>query len=182
LDGLNEQEIARIEHQYQVCFPPDYRLFLHLLHSVDRPRVGSDWDDDGKTMISSAEPSFYNWLPSSVSRFLGERTFASRGREETTTGQRADAEVPFFPLETQPCHGLLGRMWYAQESKRRDGIRETVRLHETCLMGRNAGTVASYACRPPKEIEKAAEKRTRASVSARGEKIHAGIASLFWAV
>jgi len=39
LGGLSEQEIATIEQRYQMPFPPDYRLFLQLLHSVDRPMV-----------------------------------------------------------------------------------------------------------------------------------------------
>lgn len=40
--GLSEQEIAAIEERYHLCFPPDYRLFLKMLHSVDRLRVGRD--------------------------------------------------------------------------------------------------------------------------------------------
>ncbi len=60
LGGLSEQEIATIEQHYHVRFPPDYRLFLQMLHSVDRPRVGAKYVD-GKTMIPITAPSFYHW-------------------------------------------------------------------------------------------------------------------------
>jgi hypothetical protein len=60
LGGLSEQEIVTIEQHYQVRFPPDYRLFLQVLHSVDRPLVGARYLDD-KTMIPTTAPSFYNW-------------------------------------------------------------------------------------------------------------------------
>jgi hypothetical protein len=60
LSGLSEQEIVTIEQHYQVPFPPDYRLFLQVLHSVDRPIVGARYSDD-KTMIPTTAPSFYNW-------------------------------------------------------------------------------------------------------------------------
>lgn len=60
LSGLREQDIATIEQQYQVRFPPDYRLFLQMLHSIDRPLVGARYRDDG-TMIPMTAPSFYHW-------------------------------------------------------------------------------------------------------------------------
>jgi hypothetical protein len=60
LGGLSEQEIATIEQHYHVRFPPDYRLFLQMLHSVNRPRVGARYVDS-KTMIPMTAPSFYHW-------------------------------------------------------------------------------------------------------------------------
>lgn len=60
LSGLREQEIVAIEQHYQVRFLPDYRLFLHMLHSVDRPMVGAKYSD-GETMVPTTAPSFYNW-------------------------------------------------------------------------------------------------------------------------
>ena len=60
LDGLDEEEIATIEQQNNVRFPPDYRLFLQVLHSVDRPQVGARYVADG-TMIPITAPSFYHW-------------------------------------------------------------------------------------------------------------------------
>jgi len=60
LSGLDEQEIASIEQRYQVHFPPDYRLFLQMLHSVDRPMAGAGFADDNM-MVPRTTPSFYNW-------------------------------------------------------------------------------------------------------------------------
>jgi hypothetical protein len=60
LGGLSEQEIVAIEQHYHTHFPPDYRLFLQMLHSVDRLRVGARYVDD-KTMIPITTPSFYHW-------------------------------------------------------------------------------------------------------------------------
>lgn len=61
LGGLSEQEIATIEQHYRVHFPPDYRLFLRVLHSVDRPQAGAKYTATGKTMIPLTSPSFYHW-------------------------------------------------------------------------------------------------------------------------
>ena len=58
--GLSEQEIATIEQHYHVQFPPDYRLFLHMLHCVDRPHVGAKYVD-GKTLAPITLPAFYDW-------------------------------------------------------------------------------------------------------------------------
>jgi hypothetical protein len=66
LGGLDEQEIASIEQRYQVRFPPDYRLFLQLLHSVDRPMVGAGFARD-TTMVPRTTPSFYNWQTDTTS-------------------------------------------------------------------------------------------------------------------
>ena len=58
--GLSEQEIATIEQHYDVRFPPDYRLFLQMLHCVDRPCVGAKYSD-GETMTPATTALFYNW-------------------------------------------------------------------------------------------------------------------------
>ena len=60
LNGLSEQEIATIEQYYHVRFPPDYHLFLHELHCVDRPLVGAKFVDDN-IMMPITTPSLYNW-------------------------------------------------------------------------------------------------------------------------
>jgi hypothetical protein len=60
LSGLSEQEIVTIEQHYHVRFPPDYRLFLQILHGVDRLRVGARYVNDN-TMIPITAPSFYHW-------------------------------------------------------------------------------------------------------------------------
>jgi hypothetical protein len=59
LGGLSEQEITTIEQRYHVRFPPDYRLFLQVLHSVDRPHMGARYVDSN--MIPSTAPSFFHW-------------------------------------------------------------------------------------------------------------------------
>lgn len=66
LGGLDEQEIVSIEQRYQVHFPPDYRLFLQMLHSVDRPMVGARFDASN-TMAPCTTPSFYNWQTDTTS-------------------------------------------------------------------------------------------------------------------
>jgi hypothetical protein len=60
LDGLREQEIVSIEQYYQVRFPPDYRLFLQVLHSIDQLQVGAKYADGG-AMIHLTTASFYHW-------------------------------------------------------------------------------------------------------------------------
>src|SRR5579883_3262411 len=39
LDPLSDEEINAIEEQWQICFPPDYRLFFKWLHATDRPKL-----------------------------------------------------------------------------------------------------------------------------------------------
>jgi hypothetical protein len=36
LGGLSEEQLAEVERTWALRFPPDYRLFLHRLHAVDR--------------------------------------------------------------------------------------------------------------------------------------------------
>lgn len=63
LGGLSEEQIAAVERQWSLHFPPDYRLFLARLHAVDRPMRCRSWK-----YSLSGEPtlhdntSFYNWL------------------------------------------------------------------------------------------------------------------------
>ena len=63
LGGLAEEQVAAVEHDWALRFPPDYRLFLKHLHSVDRPlkcRKGRESASDTPTLRDA--PSFYNWL------------------------------------------------------------------------------------------------------------------------
>lgn len=64
LGGLDDGQIANIEDEWGLRFPPDYRLFLSHLHALDRPM--RFWDQ-----VSPAEPTkrlprdvpaFCNWL------------------------------------------------------------------------------------------------------------------------
>jgi hypothetical protein len=60
LNGLTDDQIDDVERQWSVRFPPDYRLFLRRLHSVDRPQVGAQFVGD--KLRPAERPSFYNWL------------------------------------------------------------------------------------------------------------------------
>lgn len=48
LGGLSEDEISAIEKQWSLSFPPDYRLFLRHLHSVDKPRLCAYYIPNGE--------------------------------------------------------------------------------------------------------------------------------------
>ena len=70
LEGLSEPEIDRIEHQWAIRFPPDYRLFLRHLHTVDRPMRGARYTEyieggPGSHMVPNERSLFYNWLTGS---------------------------------------------------------------------------------------------------------------------
>ena len=61
--GLAEEHVAAVEQDWALRFPPDYRLFLKHLHTVDRPmkcREGRNAASDMPTLRDA--PSFYNWL------------------------------------------------------------------------------------------------------------------------
>jgi hypothetical protein len=64
LNGLSDDEIDGVERRWSLRFPPDYRLFLRRLHSVDRPMTGAYFRDpqDGDRLVPDESPSFYNWL------------------------------------------------------------------------------------------------------------------------
>lgn len=81
LDGLGDTEITELERRWGLHFPPDYRLFLNRLHSVDRPMLCAHYmaEDErpeapdgalatayverhGQYMALEEGPSFYNWL------------------------------------------------------------------------------------------------------------------------
>lgn len=57
--GLDEATIAGIEHRYGVRFPPDYRLFLHTLHSTTPPMMCTCYKH--AELSAHNEPGFYNW-------------------------------------------------------------------------------------------------------------------------
>ncbi len=59
--GLSHAQIDQVETEWSVRFPPDYRLFLNELHSIDRPMSGAKFVD-GNKLVPRKEPSFYNWL------------------------------------------------------------------------------------------------------------------------
>lgn len=67
LNGLTEAESEKVERRWGLAFPPDYRLFLRRMHSVDRPMVGAGYtpyEEVGKPsrLMRVESPSFHNWL------------------------------------------------------------------------------------------------------------------------
>lgn len=60
--GLTPDEIDALEIKWGIHFPPDMRLFLEILHCVDRPDfedVQKDWESTEK--VREARHLFYNW-------------------------------------------------------------------------------------------------------------------------
>src|SRR5260221_4601515 len=83
LAGLGEEAVAEAERHWNLALPPDYRLFLHRLHSVDRPMLCAGYlaegespqaaeaegalatayvEEFGQYMALEEGASFYNWL------------------------------------------------------------------------------------------------------------------------
>lgn len=67
LGGLSEAQIEEIERRWSLHFPPDYRLFLRVLHAVDRPKRGAKYTEyveggEPSHLVPNEKPSFYNWL------------------------------------------------------------------------------------------------------------------------
>lgn len=61
ISGFTNEQIDSFEQDWKVKFPPDYRFFLEILGTVDRPMFSVRWAEDGHIMIQGQEPSFYNW-------------------------------------------------------------------------------------------------------------------------
>jgi hypothetical protein len=59
LHGLTEEEILQVEQQWSWRFPPDYRLFLSCLHTVDHPITLAD---ERRWRFPATYPSFHHWL------------------------------------------------------------------------------------------------------------------------
>ena len=65
LGGLTEVEIDAVERRWSIRFPPDYRLFLRMLHTVDRPQIGKLYHTSEigiEEMVMAEAISFANWL------------------------------------------------------------------------------------------------------------------------
>jgi hypothetical protein len=56
LEPLPDEEIRAIEAQWQICFPPDYRLFFKWLHATDIPHLEMEMFP-GEYVAGL----FYNW-------------------------------------------------------------------------------------------------------------------------
>lgn len=60
--GLSESAIRRLEHDYQLEFPPQYRLFLRMLHSTTPWQRQADYAVYGDRLALREVPGFYDWL------------------------------------------------------------------------------------------------------------------------
>lgn len=69
--GLQEAQIAAAEKRWSLEFPPDHRLFLKRLHTVDRPMKGMGFIDD-KDMAPREKLQPYDWTgdPASLQEAL----------------------------------------------------------------------------------------------------------------
>lgn len=62
--GLKDHEIDAIEAKYAIRFTPEHRLFLSILHTIDRKEkieYTETFDEDAPVLIEE-RPFFYNWL------------------------------------------------------------------------------------------------------------------------
>ncbi|GCE30628.1 hypothetical protein KDA_61120 [Dictyobacter alpinus] len=60
--GLSDVELNALEKQWSLQFPPDYRLFLKILHCMDKPVIIAKYDANIKKIIPSDAILFQNWL------------------------------------------------------------------------------------------------------------------------
>lgn len=59
--GLADEEIDALEQQWSVRFPPDYCLFLKILHCLDKPITIATYDGDTREIIPGDSSLFHNW-------------------------------------------------------------------------------------------------------------------------
>jgi hypothetical protein len=59
LDGMTDAEIDAAEARWSVRFPPDFRLFLRMLHTVDCPQRITYYDGD--QLVTDDHNGLYNW-------------------------------------------------------------------------------------------------------------------------
>lgn len=62
--GLTEDQINKTEQRYQICFTPEHRAFLKILHTLDRKEKTEYIDDFGESeeVITHENSFFINWL------------------------------------------------------------------------------------------------------------------------
>lgn len=58
--GLTQGEINNLEKKWDINFPHDYRLFLEILHCIDRPDI-IEHDDGDEQYEDEEDVMFYNW-------------------------------------------------------------------------------------------------------------------------
>ncbi|GCE09644.1 SMI1/KNR4 family protein [Dictyobacter aurantiacus] len=59
--GLSDEEINSIEKQWSLHFPPDYRLFLNILHCLDRPVIIATYDGDTRKIVPCESSFLPDW-------------------------------------------------------------------------------------------------------------------------
>lgn len=59
--GLTEAEIDALETKWRIRFPSDYRLFLKILHCIDKPITIATYDGDIKQIVPHESILFHNW-------------------------------------------------------------------------------------------------------------------------
>lgn len=66
--GLTEEQINDIEKKYAIIFTPEHRLFLRILHTIDRKeKIEYTETRDGNVEVLYDEtPFFYNWLEDEI--------------------------------------------------------------------------------------------------------------------
>lgn len=62
--GLSDADIDEVERKYNIQFMPEHRLFLRVLHAIDRAeKIPHEKLQDGKEItVMVDQPLFYNWL------------------------------------------------------------------------------------------------------------------------
>ncbi len=61
LPGLSDDEISALERTWNILFPPDYRLFLQLLHAVGAEPPAGSRSRKGPVPVRKSK-IVYNWL------------------------------------------------------------------------------------------------------------------------
>jgi len=59
--GLNDQEISEIEKEFDLKFTDDHKLFLKILHSIDKKESIKKYQETINIPIEEQIPFFYNW-------------------------------------------------------------------------------------------------------------------------
>jgi hypothetical protein len=98
LGGLSDAEIAAAEARWAIQFPPDYRLFLATLHTVDRPMLATFYVDSTR-MALRERISFYDWRP------------GQEGDGEQYTGVAGAFAWPYEGLFFDLQHGFWPPTW-----------------------------------------------------------------------
>jgi hypothetical protein len=59
--GLSDPALEALEQRWSLRFPPDYRLFLKILHCLDKPITIATYDGDTREIIPADSSLFHNW-------------------------------------------------------------------------------------------------------------------------